>query len=547
MGNIAFGNKYFILSKFSSIPKTLKIEKDRADLTKELEDHIAFDNSEELKDFHELEKYLNSKEHKDLTASIATRKQQEKEKKVKHDKQKKSKLFKNYFKFKDSQKLADYYKFKDSKELSDFVELEKFVIESSFSKNIDKLKNDISGWTSQEKEFSKLEKSKAVKNYLKNSKDKENKTSSEVQQYLKMKEKVNSQEFKSRKSDAEKELIDLLAKGKEYKTKNKSSQIKRFFKFQKSQKLKTYETFDQSKELVEYLALEEYLNSTEYSDLQKSLEEQDKAENDKLKKREEFTKSAPYKSWLILKDSTKFDELNSWEISFEENFEDKSPDTDKWMTRYLWGDKLLDDSYALETDKAFPTDGNNLEVANSVMKIITRQEKTSGKVWKQPFGFIPQDFDYTTGLISTAKSFKQKYGKFEAKIKVNYAKPVNYNFWMASEKMLPHVDILKLDKKKTKIDMAHHTGDIASAKKPEMTAANFSGLDVSQDFFIYTFEWSKDKMVWKINDVVVNEQSKSIPTEEMYLVFSSSITGKADGGGLPASMEVDWVRCYKRI
>jgi len=149
-------------------------------------------------------------------------------------------------------------------------------------------------------------------------------------------------------------------------------------------------------------------------------------------------------------------------------------------------------------------------------------------------------------MISTAKSFRQKYGKFEAKIKVNFAKPVNYNFWMASEKNLPHVDILRLEKKKSKVDMSHHTGNI-SDKNIETKKADFSGLDVSQDYFIYTFEWTANKLIWKINDIVVNEQTQNIPQDKMYIVFSSSMTGKADGSGLPASMDIDWVRCYQEV
>lgn len=547
MGNIAFGNKYFILSKFSSIPKTAKIEKERASHIKELEEYTTFNDSEELATFLELEKYLNSNEHKKLRESISSKKNAEKERQEHFKKQQKSKTFKQYFKFKESQKLKEYYQFKDSKELSDYLELEEFVTNSSFNSNLNKLQKKVADATEKEKQLKKIEKSSAIKTYFKN-KDKEDyKTTAEVNQFLKLKEEVNAAEFKSAKADAEKELQELHAKAKEYKSLKKSSQIKKFFKFEKSQKLKTFESFEKSKELADYFILEEYLASSDHHELLKSLNEQESVENEKIKQAEEFKKSEPYKKWLSLKDSDKFNELKSWEVTFEDNFENKSLDTEKWMTRFLWGDKLLNDAYALETDKAFPTDGKNLEFSNSILKIVTRQEKTNGKVWKPPFGFIPQDFNYSTGLISSAKSFKQKYGKFEAKIKVNYAKPVNYNFWMASEKMLPHVDILKLEKKKTKVDMAHHTGDISSSKKPESAKADFSGLDVSQDFFIYTFEWNKDKMVWKINDIVVNEQSKSIPNEEMYMVFSSSITGKADGGGLPASMEVDWVRCYKRV
>lgn len=95
--------------------------------------------------------------------------------------------------------------------------------------------------------------------------------------------------------------------------------------------------------------------------------------------------------------------------------------------------------------------------------------------------------------------------------------------------------------------MGHVYNASSSKQGPERKMAEYSGLDVSQDFFIYTLEWSKNKLTWKINDVVVNEQTQHIPHEEMYLVFSSSMTDKADGTGLPASMEVDWVRCYQSI
>lgn len=293
--------------------------------------------------------------------------------------------------------------------------------------------------------------------------------------------------------------------------------------------------------------MEKYLASDDHKELLKSLDEKEKDENDKKKQYEEFKNSKKYKWYQEVKDSDKFNELKKWKMVFEDNFDEEQLDKSKWMTRYYWGDKLISDSYAFEHDKAFPTDGNNIEVSHGSARILTRSEKVEGKVWKQPFGFVPQDFEYTTGLISTAKSHKQKFGKFEAKIKVNYAKPVNYNFWMASENNLPHVDILRLEKKKTKIEMAHHTGDISDKKSLESKKADFSGLDVSQDYFIYTLEWSSNKLTWKINDVIVNEQTQTIPQEKMYLVFNSSITGKATGGGLPASMDIDWVRCYRAV
>ncbi|MBL7104144.1 MAG: family 16 glycosylhydrolase [Bacteroidales bacterium] len=625
MGNITFGNKYFIFSKFSSIPKTSKIEQDRANLAKEHEDFIAFENSQELKDFYVLEKYLSSKEHSNLMSSIETGKKGEQEKKNRYESQKKSKKFKDYFRFKESQKMKNYNDFVESKELKDYEELENLVTSNEFASNKKSLEEQKAVEDQKEKEYNGQKKSKSFKTYFKfkdsaklkefnsivgskelkefeelekfiNSdefKQKENaadpkefknteegrkqqeyknlkksrnikfyykfgesakyksylefEKSEGLKDFYKLQDYINSDEFKEKKIKAEKELNEINAKLKDYGQKKKSKQFKDFYKFQNSQKFKDFRTFEKSKELADYLELEKYLASDEHKELLISLEKKEKTENDKKKQYEEFKNSKKYKWYLELKDSDKFDELKKWEIAFEDNFDSDKLNKEKWMTRYFWGDKLINDAYALETDTAFPTDGKNIEISNNILKIVTRKEKTNGKVWKQPFGFIPHDFDYTTGLVSTAKHHRQKYGKIEAKIKVNYAKPVNYNFWMTSEKNLPHVDILKLKKKKSKIDMAHHTGNITDKKGPDTVKAEFSGLDVSQDYFIYTLEWQKNKLTWKINDVVVNEQTQGIPQEEMYLVFSSSITGKVDGSSLPASMEIDWVRCYKEV
>ncbi|RLC55655.1 MAG: hypothetical protein DRH89_07255 [Candidatus Cloacimonadota bacterium] len=504
MANITFGSKYFIFSKFSSIPKTSKIEQERANLIQEFNELNEFIKSEELKEFNSLESYLNSSEYKKLSTSTQSQKKTEQTEVKKYETQKKSKKIKSYFKFKESQKLKDYNLFSESKDLARFNELKETVSSSDFSSNKNRLENE-----------------------LKKADKKENKT-----------EDLNKNK---------QELDNIYKIEKEFKQLSKSSQIKSFFKLQNSRKFKDFQTFEKSKELADYLNLEKYLASEEHKETLKSIEEKEKDEADKKKKFQDFKNSKKFKWYLSVKDSNKFDIIKKWEVVFEDDFTSGELDTEKWMTRYLWGDKLINDAYALETDKAFPTDGNNVEFSNNSLKIVTRKEQTEGKVWKQPFGFVPQQFDYTTGLISTAKSHRQKYGKVEAKIKVNYAKPVNYNFWMASEKNLPHVDILKLNKKKTKVELASHTGDLTNESRPNTIKSEFTGLDVAQDYFIYTFIWTPDKLIWKINEVIVNEQKKNIPQDEMYLVFSSSMTGKADGSGLPASLEIDWVRCYKEV
>jgi beta-glucanase (GH16 family) len=623
MANIAFGSKYFIFSKFSSIPKTSKVEADRANLIKEFNDLNEFASSAELKNFITLGKYLESKEYQNLISSIETDKKKEQDKIKLYGTQKKSKSFKEFFRFKASPKLKDYQTFLDSKELKDYEELENTVTSKKFEDEKKIRENQKTAEEKKAQEFSGLKKSKVYKTYFKyrdGNKLKEfNKisVSPELKKYLDLETQINSKEFQKQKSAIDPKQFSTSAEGKkikefeqlkksgpirfyfkfrestayknflafeksaelkkyneleqyvnssahkekltaatknlsaltnqfnEYLQKKKSKKIKDFYHFKDSLKFKNYQAFEKSKELADYLALEKYLESDNHKNLLKSLDEKNKIELEKKNQYESFKNSKKYKWYLSIKDSDKFNDLKKWKLVFEDEFTGKQLDGKKWMSRYYWGDKLINDAYAFETDKAFPTNGKNIEYGNNLLKIVTRNEKTTGKMWKPPFGFMPQDFNYTTGLISTAGSHRQKYGRIEAKIKINYTKPVDYHFWMASQMNLPHVDILKVAGKKSKVNMANLYGNITAKKAPEKKTGEFSGLDVTQDFFIYTLEWTKEKLTWKINGVVVNEQTQGVPQEEMYLVFSCGITGKTDNLGLPASMDIDWVRCYQ--
>lgn len=512
MGNIAFGSKYFIFSKFSSIPKTSKIELDRASLIKEFEDFNEFNDSDELKSFNELSKYLESNDHKSLVSKLQKDKSVEEGKIKLYETQKKSKRFKSYFKFKGSPKLKRYNSIEGSDELAKYHKLKEITSSANFASEKNKIESE-----------------------LKKIKEKE-----------KQKQENKSDLLASQKKELENKQEGRKHQESEFWRLNKSKQIKFYNKFSQSQRYKEFLSFEKSKELKDYLALEEYLASAEHKELATNLNEREAVENKKIKEHSDFKNGKKYKWYLDLKGSAKFDDLKKWKVVFEDDFSAKSIDQDKWLPRYYWGDKLINDAYALDPDLAFPTNGKNIETGNT-LKIITRKEKVTGKVWKQPFGFVPKEFDFTTGLVNTGKSHRQKYGKIEAKIKINFAKSVNFNFWMVSENNMPHIDILKLQKKKSKVDMGHIYGDSSSKQGAVSKTGEFSGLDVSQDYFIYTLEWSKNKLTWRINGVVVNEQSQNIPHEEMYLVFSSSMTDKADGTGLPASMEVDWMRCYQTV
>ena len=546
MANIAFGSNYFIFSKFSSFPKTSKIEQARAALVKEFNEFKEFEASQELADFIETGKHLESKAFKSLLETTDKGIASEDAKLKKYESQKKSKAFKSYFKFKDAQKLKDYYSFAKSADLANYEELKRVTSSPGFAQDKKKFSSELANIVKKEKELAALEKQKAVKKHLAGSSKKNDKTPPppEVKKYERLHSELTSNEFKSHKANLEKQLHTIEEKEKTYKQLSKSRAIKNYFKFQHSQKFKNFKAFEKSKELADYLQLEKYLQSDECKKLNTQLKKDKEEATKKQKDYADFKSGKKYTWYEGLNGSIKFDELIKWKLIFEDDFSSNKLNNEKWMTRYFWGDKLIGDAYALEQDKAFPTDGKNVSTGKT-LKIVTRHEKVTGLMWKQPFGFLPHEFDYTTGLVSTAKSHRQKYGKIEAKIKVDYAKPVNYHFWMTTDNNLPHIDILKLQQKKSHVDVGQVY--VKGGQNPQRQSGDFKGVDLAQDFFIYTLEWSKDKLTWKINEVVVHEEKQNIPAEAMYLVLNASITDKSTDAGLPATMEVDWVKCYQAV
>ena len=249
--------------------------------------------------------------------------------------------------------------------------------------------------------------------------------------------------------------------------------------------------------------------------------------------------SSKFQWYFKVKDSHKFNEVKRWNLTFTEDFSG-GIDRKKWLMRYFWGDAVLKESYALAGEKHLFTEGKNLEVAHGNLKIITKKEKIQGKAWDAKMGFFPKEFNYTSGLISSGNSFRQQYGLFEAKMRLNSSFPVNHAFWMVSEQMLPHIDVVKCSKKLNFGNFWAINGNKVNKKQSSAGSGKYT-----RDFFIYSLEWSKQKLIWKINGVPVMTSVKGIPESPMYLNFSSGFYQEADGTVLPASMEIDWIRCYQ--
>lgn len=405
-----------------------------------------------------------------------------------------------------------------------------------------------------EKEFTALTKNKALKNYLMLTETTTPKEYLEIeksglpQRFTELETYVKSTEYKQGRKQFIADQTDEYKKEVEYLELKQNDQVKKYFTLKKSKPLADYFQIKDSDILSKYNDLKAKVESDEFKERKAYLLSNDKFEKtEQHKKLQEYTTlshSDKIKWYFKTLKENKFEDLKKWELSFSDDFESKKLDQQKWITRYFWGEALLNNSYSIASDSHWYTDGNNLEISESKLKISTRKEKASGLSWDSRFGFVPKDFEYTSGLISTANMFRQQQGKFEAKIKATCIPGVYHAFWLVGDRMLPEIDVFRKKGEGSSSLQGAFFWENGESSKPKKNISSVSGLTLDTSFYILGVEWNEQKITWKINGIPYMEQTNNLPKGNVYLVFSSGVNGKTDDSRLPAKFEIDWVKCW---
>jgi len=357
---------------------------------------------------------------------------------------------------------------------------------------------------------------------------KEYENSDELRHYLELEKEVKSSDFTLRKK---KILKEKYKASEAYRKEVRYNQLmKRAKGDEKSEELEKLDEYIQSEEFIK---IKQFLTMKPAERFESTTEYQKETEYATLKKSEKV-------NWYYkTKKKYPFKEIERWDLTFDEKFNEGNLNKSKWMTQNYWAENSTEEPYAMEDEKSHPTNGGNIEFYDNKARIVTKASKTEGLVWRSEQGFVREHFDYTSGIISTAKSFRQKYGVFNAKIKMAGGS-VAQAFWMVSETMLPHIDIARFENGK------HYSNYFwQGGSSPNKSISKAGGAKYADEYFIYTLEWTPNKLTWKINGKVFKTQTSGVPQEEMHINFSSSLKKDADENGLPSAMEIDWVKVYK--
>ena len=358
---------------------------------------------------------------------------------------------------------------------------------------------------------------------------------------------INSQAFKKEKDyllDKKKfEKSEAFKKQQKYLALKKDYDIKFYLTFEKSKKYKNYLDVKDSFELNRYLELKDKTKSKEFVERKAYLEDKKKWEKSeeyrKLQSFVEMAKQPGFVNYFKYKGTTKFDFFKNWEIVFEDKFEDKQLDPQKWISSTYWADKLVGENFSQPGDLQCFNAGKNISTTNQQLAIQVKKESARGKVWNMGAGFQPIDFSYTSDTIGTGKSFWLEEGIIEAKVKFSPVKEVVSSIYLLGEKASPQLNLLEMGAKNR-----------LGAFMLKEGKAEFDGVSISNlkqgKYYIFRLEKNKDKITWKLNDVVMHEiQSKEFAAS-MHLNLASIVVHEVPASKLPVLFSVDWVRCFKK-
>lgn len=314
-----------------------------------------------------------------------------------------------------------------------------------------------------------------------------------------------------------------------------SEKLQLLKKFEHSKEYKTYTRFHESFIIKEYEQLKKLVNS---ADFQKKNEFwsnphrwQTTPEYIKEQRFYELAKN-PDILFFTNEKPERFNGIRNQKEIYVEKFNWNSLDKSKWNFGFYYKNSKLISSHSFANEKQANNGGKNISVVNGLLHLATKHEKIKATAWHSSKGFIEKEFSYTSDVMNNATEFRQKFGTFSVKLRCSGN--VNHAFWLGAENKLPHINIFHFDGKKIKV---------GNAGKDLVDGIEIKGLNPAQ-FHIYTLQWTKNELIWRINNLEVYRTAGNIPQEEMYMVINSFIPEKKHGSS--GLLEIDWIKVYDK-
>lgn len=245
-----------------------------------------------------------------------------------------------------------------------------------------------------------------------------------------------------------------------------------------------------------------------------------------------------------------------WTLTWSDEFNarDDSPvDSAKWVQETGgngWGNQELE-YYTARPENAFHQGGN------LVIKVLQETYSGPDKVTR----------DYTSARLKTLGKFSQKYGRFEARIKIPKGQGIWPAFWMMGDNISKvqwpncgEIDIMEnIGKEPTLVHGTIHGPGYNGGNGISAPFALPGDAPFADDFHLYAVEWEPKAIRFYVDDHLyatrtpsdIPKGAKWVYNHPFFMLLNVAVGGEWPGNPdattqFPQAMLVDYVRVYKR-
>ena len=270
------------------------------------------------------------------------------------------------------------------------------------------------------------------------------------------------------------------------------------------------EAYKEKAEVAQYLALAEQIQTPAFQEANAFWKNPKRwlttPESQQEKRYNELVKHADI-LFFFQHTAQEIAELEAYKMMWAAEFETQM--SGAWQTGFLYPSKEFKADHSHVGEGQAYVQGRNTQVANRMLTISTKKEKTTAAAWHPTKGMIMHEFAYTSDVWHTAEAVAPKSGVLQAKVRLaGKAKHV-----------------LCLTK--------------ANAKK----ALHLLPADKQVKDAIYTLVWNEKEAVNYVNNVEVSRSQNPLAGEALHLLMRSYLPENVKATG---KMDIDWVRVYTK-
>jgi beta-glucanase (GH16 family) len=227
-------------------------------------------------------------------------------------------------------------------------------------------------------------------------------------------------------------------------------------------------------------------------------------------------------------------------------------DTDGTLDSSLWEYEIGtgDNGWGNNELQYYSNRNENISVQNGKLLITAQKEDYQGSA-------------YTSARILTKGKFEQKYGRFEAKIRVPYGQGIWPAFWLlgndideVSWPQCGEIDIMEYRGQEPTLLHGSVHGPGYSGGSPVTKTYELVNDRFDTGFHIFGIEWGPKYINYYVDDVLYNQITPADADGEwvfdhpFYIIINLAVGGSFAGSPneetvFPQTMLVDYVRVYK--